>query len=394
MERPERDGDGSLRPRVAVTTASWRDTLADRLGDTWDVTLFDRSPDAPLPDLLAVAPCTDARAISAIAELRRRAATVGARLPLVAFCTADADPDTVSGPLRLDALLPVEEDACAGERLAGVQRSSVRLEEAILRQTTLPRSARSGRRATPATAAPLLVYGDTTALAAAAQACGLAIAPHGVLTPDAALARLEAGPADALVLDAPAARISDMLEALGRDRRHMHLPTLVVARDAASRTAAIEHGASDVVSAEAAPHSIGRRLQILLGAQVRRRLADTRLERFRSAVHDGAKPLAAEDLATYRRALTAALKLRGRTPLEVKLEEVHAGPRELHLANDGIFPPPARDPVLTTALAASREEDFVARVKGSGGLAILRDNDALDALRRRIAAIVDQTRFG
>uniref|UniRef100_UPI003BAA4AFF hypothetical protein n=1 Tax=Stappia sp. TaxID=1870903 RepID=UPI003BAA4AFF len=394
MDTAEGEAGTLLRARVAVTTASWRDALAGRLGDAWEVILADDTPDGPLPDLLVLARETDAYDLAVVAGLKRRAATGGARLPLVAPCAADGDPDAPGGMLHPDALLPVENDGRTGDRLAAVLRASVRLEEAILRHRSLPRLAHDDQPTVPASAAHVLVHGDSAALADAARASGLAIAPHGVLSPEAALARLETGPADALVLDAPAAHIAHMLEALDRDPRHMHLPTLVIARDAASRMAALEHGASDIVLAEAAPRDIGRRLQLLLGAQARRRLADARLERFRRSVHDGDEALAPEEIEAYRRALTAALKLRGRAPLEVRLEEVHSGPRELHLANDGIFPPPARDPVLTTALAASREEDFVARVKGSGGLAILRDSDALDALRRRIAAIVDQTRFG
>jgi hypothetical protein len=347
-----------------------------------------------LPDLIVLAPETDPSSLATIGGLKRRAAACGARIPIIAACSEHDDPDAVGGALPLDALMPREEDGRTEERLASALRASTRLEEAILRRTSLPHPTPPPRRDNPSTAARILVHGDSAALAAAGKSCGLAILPFGVLTPDAALSQLERGTADALVLDAPVARIADMLETLGRDPRHMHLPTLVIARDTASRTVALEHGAGDIVSAEAAPLTMGRRLRILLGAQARRRLADARLERFRSALHDGGGTLTNDELDAYRRALTQALKVRGRTPLEVKLEEVHAGPRELHLANDGIFPPPARDPVLTTALAASREEDFVARVKGSGGLAILRDSNALDALRRRIAAIVDQTRCG
>lgn len=87
------------------------------------------------------------------------------------------------------------------------------------------------------------------------------------------------------------------------------------------------------------------------------------------------------------------MRTRGRAPLVRTLEDLHPAPLPARAANDDPLAPVVGDPVRSTILAASREEDFVARVDGHGDMIVLRDAQAAAGLMRRVGAIVASTSF-
>lgn len=424
IDRGIRD-EAADRPRVAVVLGDTPDgaALSGRVAAAAaalgaEPVVLTGPPPPLLPDLVLVGAGGPATALDGLDRLRERARAAGARLPVIALAgPGDEVPPLSRGQGRTqlpDALAdPALGEGSLAGRLAEALRAARRLEEACLRRTSLGPAGGVLDRGVPdrgeeprsaqARPGPVLVLGDSRRLAAAAWTLGLPRSLSGALDAAACLAALERGPVAALVTDAPASRIDGLVAEIRRDPRRLHLPILVLSREREDAARALVDGASDAVlvaataedAAEAARRErlLARRLLVLLRAAARRRLADARLERFRAAIHDGARPLAAAHADAYRAELARALAARGRRPVEVPLASLGAQPPAIARANDGPFPVPARNPVLTTALAASREEDFVARVDGQGDVAILRDAAALAALRRRIAAIVRHTRF-
>lgn len=321
----------------------------------------------------------------------------GVHVPRVVLCPETAG---TAGGLEMpppDAFLSL---ACppelALERLAETVRQARRIEEARLRRAAfgplaLDASPRPTRTRDLSRGIPLLVAGDSARIGVALGAHLAALDLRGCLTADAALAALEEAPARLMVIDLPASRASELLGRLRADPRHIALPVLALCSDEAEAAVLLKSGASDCVPRAAAPQILARHLLCLLRAGARRALADRVLAGYRP--RRGLPLLPREAYEPYLAALGEALALRGLEPLTLQLAQIAPPPLVSLAANDDPFGVPAVNPVLSATLAASRDEDFVATVEGLGDIAVLRDAEAQERIRRRIGAIVSSTAF-
>lgn len=325
----------------------------------------------------------------------------GVHVPRVVLCPETAG--TAGGlemPLPDAFLSPACPPELALERLAETVRQTRRIEEARLRRTAfgplaLDASPRPTRTRDLSRGIPLLVAGDSARIGVALGAHLAALDLRGCLTADAALAALEEAPARLMVIDLPASRASELLGRLRADPRHIALPVLVLCADEAEAVVLLTSGASDCVPRAAAPQILARHLLCLLRAGARRALADRVLAGYRPR-HSSGKGLPVLPRAAYERYLAAlgeALALRGLEPLTLQLAQIAPPPLASRAANDDPFGVPAVNPVLSATLAASRDEDFVATVEELGDIAVLRDAEAQERIRRRIGAIVSSTAF-
>lgn len=325
----------------------------------------------------------------------------GVHVPRVVLCT-----DPVSAPESDEASLPdaILSAACppelALERLAETVRQARRMEEARLRRAAFgPLAAGALPTAAPpqdlSRGIPVLVAGDSARIGMALGAHLAALDLRGCLTAEAALAALEDAPARLMVVDLPASRAAELLGRLRADPRHIALPVLALCADEAEAVALLTSGASDCVPRAVAPQILARHLLCLLRAGARRALADRVLAGYRPR-HSSGKGLPVLPRAAYERYLAAlggALALRGLKPLPLNLAQIAPPPLASLAANDGPFVVSSVNPVLSATLAASRDEDFVATVEGLGDIAVLRDAEAQERIRRRIGAIVTSTAF-
>ncbi|WP_349360603.1 hypothetical protein [Stappia sp.] len=337
----------------------------------------------------------ETHSLNRLSKILSRARKKGLDIPLL---IAGPLPNEASGRLRPVAYLAPE---CPAERLAerlrDVVREAVRLEEARLRRRCLGgRGARTGRQGEDpgASCDRLLVVGLSDRVAGALRAQGRGIDLVGALTADTALAELDRGGIVGAVLDAPVSRIEDVLAQIRRDPRHATLPVLAIATTVASAERLWLAGASDVAIAGLEPEALAARLRPLLLAGARRKLTRHVLARDRAAHLSGETAVPRDRFDAYLAALTGVLAARGQSPVQRPLASFHPGPMAAHVANDPDLTAAIGDPVRSAALAASREEDFIATVEGLGDIAVLRGQAAADRLSRRIAGIVGATSFG
>lgn len=321
----------------------------------------------------------------------------GVHVPRVVLCT-----DPVSAPESDEASLPdaILSAACppelALERLAETVRQARRMEEARLRRATFgPLAAGALPTAAPpqdlSRGIPVLVAGDSARIGVALGAHLAALDLRGCLTAEAALTALEEAPARLIVVDLPASRAAELLGRLRADPRHIALPVLALCADEAEAAALLTVGASDCVPRTVAPQVLARHLLCLLRAGARRALADRVLAGYRP--RRGLPLLPREAFERYLATLGEALALRGQEPLTLNLAQIAPPPLASLAANDGPFAASSVNPALSATLAASRDEDFVATVEGLGDIAVLRDAEAQERIRRRIGAIVTSTAF-
>ncbi|WP_306027432.1 hypothetical protein [Stappia sp. MMSF_3263] len=357
---------------------------------------------APLPDaiLWIGAPGPDEDRLSpVIASLRDRARAAGIALPLV--IAGDRLP-AGAHPRGVEAIVPQAcPPAILQERIAEAVRQSLRMEEARLRRAVFGRDpfAPDAMPRLPEDDAerhnriPVLVAGNGSRVAAALAGGLSAIELVGCLTPDAALARLGEHPFRMLVADLPEARALELVAALRRDPRHIALPVMALANGQPATAALLEAGASDVVAPTASDDDLGARCRLLLRIGARRHLAGTCLSRYRGSGPRARAALPREAFERYLTALRRCLALRGDEPHLLRLEEIDTARPPIVAANDDPFAAAIGNPVRSAALAASRDEDFVARVAEIGDVALVRNRQALERIERRIAAIVASTSF-
>lgn len=363
--------------------------LARAWGEFAEIAWAD-SPPALLPDAVVSLP---GRAARTFPEARGS----GVHVPRLVLCAAPEAPDAPLPDAMISAACPPD---LALERLAETVRQARRMEEARLRRAAfgplapgaLPRTAPTGDLSR---GIPVLVAGDSARIGLALEQTLAALDLRGCLTAEAALAALEEATVRLLVIDLPANRASDLLARLRADPRHIALPVLALCADEAEGAALLTAGASDCVPRKAAPQVLSRHLLCLLRAGARRALADRVLAGFRPRHRsgEGLPVLPREAYERYLAALGGALALRGAEPLILQLAQIAPPPLSSMAANDDPFGRPVGNPVLSATLAASREEDFVARVEGLGDIAVLRDAEAQERIRRRIGAIVASTAF-
>lgn len=353
--------------------------------------------DTPLPDAaLWIAGKTGLPPAPELVELRARARHAGVFLPLVVV--ADG-PVAVSPPV--DAVLPAAFPApLMAARLAEIVRQSVRIEEAALRRAAFGRDPFAGMALAarnpdvPSTRIPVLVAGNGARIAAALATSLDAFEVAGALSIDAAFDQLGTRNFRLLATDLPSARATDLVERLRRDPRHVALPVLALTEADADLAALLAAGASDAVRGDVAAGDLGLRLRLQIRAGARRALADTALARYRRVGPRGATPLPRTGFETYLAGLERVLRARGRQPVRLSLERVSLPDGRPPLAaNDDPFASAPGNPVRSAALAASRDEDFVATVADTGDLALLRNAQARERIERRIAAIVASTSF-
>ncbi|WP_186389500.1 hypothetical protein [Stappia sp. TSB10P1A] len=328
-----------------------------------------------------------------LAEARAR----GVHVPRLVLCAAPEIPEAPLPDAMISAACPPE---LALERLAETVRQARRMEEARLRRAAFgPLAPGASLVAAPtgglARGIPVLVAGDSARIGMALSGRLAALDLRGCLTAEAALAALDEAPARLLVSDLPAPRAAELLNRLRTDPRHIALPVLALCADEAEAAALLTSGASDCVPRKAAPQILARHLLCLLRAGARRALADRVLTGYRPRHRSGKglPVLPREAFERYLAALGEALALRGAEPLTLQLAQIAPPPLTSMAANDDPFAGAAVNPVLSATLAASREEDFVATVEGLGDIAVLRDAEAQERIRRRIGAIVASTAF-
>ncbi|WP_186399027.1 hypothetical protein [Stappia sp. P2PMeth1] len=328
-----------------------------------------------------------------LAEARAR----GVHVPRLVLCAAPEIPEAPLPDAMISAACPPE---LALERLAETVRQARRMEEARLRRAAFGPLAPGALLAAAPTGGlargiPVLVAGDSARIGMALSGRLAALDLRGCLTAEAALAALDAAPARLLVSDLPAPRAAELLARLRADPRHIALPVLALCADEAEGAALLTSGASDCVPRKAAPQILARHLLCLLRAGARRALADRVLAGYRPRHRSGKglPVLPREAFERYLAALGEALALRGTEPLTLQLAQIAPPPLTSMAANDDPFAGAAVNPVLSATLAASREEDFVATVEGLGDIAVLRDAEAQERIRRRIGAIVASTAF-
>ncbi|MCA1297005.1 PleD family two-component system response regulator [Stappia indica] len=281
-----------------------------------------------------------------------------------------------------------------GERLGDVIREIGRLSEIRLRRRVfgaLPGewTAESREHSTIA----LLVLGLSHRFGAVFGVGAGRFEIVGAFTFDMAMQFLEARRFDAVLIDCPPEMAIDYVTRLRFDPRHVNLPVIACARDAADAARLHAAGASDVLAHGLDPAELSERVRIAIRAGARRHLAGALLRRFRHR-HLGERgrlPRAAYD--RYLAELSRILALQGREPLAVPLTSFHPDPLWRSAANDEAFRPAGGNPLRSAALAASREEDFVATVEGLGDMVVLRDAAAVGRLARRLSSIVSATSF-
>lgn len=328
-----------------------------------------------------------------LAEARAR----GVHVPRLVLCAAPEIPEAPLPDAMISAACPPD---LALERLAETVRQARRMEEARLRRAAFGPLAPGALLAAAPTGGlsqgiPVLVAGDSARIGMALSGRLAALDLRGCLTAEAALAALDEAPARLLVSDLPAPRAAELLARLRADPRHIALPVLALCADEAEGAALLTSGASDCVPRRAAPQVLARHLLCLLRAGARRALADRVLAGYRPRHRSGKglPVLPREAFERYLAALGDALALRGAEPLTLQLAQIAPPPLTSMAANDDPFAGAAVNPVLSATLAASREEDFVATVEGLGDIAVLRDAEAQERIRRRIGAIVASTAF-
>lgn len=364
------------------------DSPLARLGRAWgdhaEIAWAD-TPPARLPDVVVSLPGKTAREFP---EARAK----GVHVPRVVLCPEPvADAEGIETHLPDAFLSPACPPELALERLAETVRQARRMEEARLRRAAFgPLAAVQTRDLSQGI--PVLVAGDSARIGVALDAHLAALDLRGCLTAEAALAALEEAPARLMVVDLPALRASELLARLRGDPRHITLPVLALCADEAEAAALLTSGASDcVVPRMVTPKILARHLLCLLRAGARRSLADRVLAGYRP--RRGLPLLPREAFERYLAALGEALALRGAEPLTLQLTQIAPPPLASLAANDGPFAVSSVNPALSATLAASRDEDFVARVEGLGDIAVLRDAEAQERIRRRIGAIVASTAF-
>lgn len=354
---------------------------------------------AGLPDALVWLGDATAGPSPAFSVLREKARAAGLALPLV--LVGDRMPASMPAPAA-GAIIPGAcPPAVLQERIAEVVRQSLRMEEARLRRSAFGRDPFAPDAKTPPreedTAGhariPVLVAGNGSRVASAMAGSLEAIDLVGCLTPDAALARLGEHPFRMLVADLPEARALDLVAALRRDPRHIALPVMVLAGGEPATASLLEAGASDVVAPSASDGELGTRCRLLLRTGARRHLAGACLSRYRASGPHVRTGLPREAFETYLAALRQALALRGCEPHLLRLDGIDAARQPIAADNDDPFAAAIGNPVRSAALAASRDEDFVARVAQIGDVALVRNRKALERIERRIAAIVASTSF-
>lgn len=328
-----------------------------------------------------------------LAEARAR----GVHVPRLVLCAAPEIPEAPLPDAMISAACPPD---LALERLAETVRQARRMEEARLRRAAFGPLAPGALLAAAPTGGlsqgiPVLVAGDSARIGMALSGRLAALDLRGCLTAEVALAALDEAPARLLVSDLLAPRAAELLTRLRADPRHIALPVLALCADEAEGAALLTSGASDCVPRRAAPQVLARHLLCLLRAGARRALADRVLAGYRPRHRSGKglPVLPREAFERYLAALGEALALRGAKPLPLQLAQIAPPPLASRAANDDPFAGAAVNPVLSATLAASREEDFVATVEGLGDIAVLRDAEAQERIRRRIGAIVASTAF-
>jgi DNA-binding NarL/FixJ family response regulator len=377
-----------MTARADAFRAAWPDGPATDLtnaGRIWSKTRV--APDALL---LFAGDTPDAETVARMERLRETVRAAGVDVPLIVETRKGADLD-----LARPANAYVSPHVSGGTLAARVRetiRQAVRMEEARLRRAALgalPVDPGATRR----DPAGLMVAGAGQAAANALERAGVSLPIEGALSADAVCRRLTQTPHRALFIDMPVERTCDILQRVGADPRLVSLPVLAMAATADEVESLSAAGCGDVVLRDCDPADLGIRLRTLLLAGARRQLSDTLLRRFRSLyLEDGAHlPAAAFD--AYLARLTQMMKARGRAPLVRTLGDLHPSPLPARADNDDPLAPVVGDPVRSTILAASREEDFVARVAGRGDMIVLRDAQALDGLSRRVGAIIATTSF-
>lgn len=356
-------------------------------------------PDTPLPDALVWIGEAAGGLSPAISILQERALARKTALPLV--ISGDRLPAGACAR-AVDAIVPQAcPPAILQERLAEAVRQSLRMEEARLRRAAFGRDPFApdampllpGEDAARRSRIPVLVAGNGSRVAAALAGGLSAIELVGCLTPDAALARLGERPFRMLVADLPEARTLDLVAALRRDPRHIALPVMVLAGGASATAALLEAGASDVVAPTAPDEDLATRCRMLLRTGARRHLAGACLSRYRGSGPRARAGLPRDAFERYLAGLRRALALRGGEPHLLRLDEIDAARPPFAADNDDPFAAAIGNPVRSAALAASRDEDFVARVAEIGDVALVRNRQALERIERRIAAIVASTSF-
>jgi CheY-like chemotaxis protein len=377
-----------ITPRADAFRLAWSEgPVADltEAGRIWEKTRV--APDA----LLLFAGATpDPRAIARMERLRDRFRAAGVDVPLIVETCKGSDLP-LSRPANV-VLPPVLAEETLVARVRETIRQSVRMEEARLRRAVLG-PLPVDRQAPRHPPGSLMVAGAGQAAAIALAQAGLSLPIDGALTADAVCRRLTQTPHSALFIDMPVDRTCDILQQVNADPRLASLPVLAMATADDEVDILAAAGAGDIVLRDTDPADLGIRLRTLLLAGARRHLADTLLRRFRSLYLEDGAELPAKAFDAYLARLTAIVKARGRAPLVRTLGDLHPAPLPPRAANDDPLAPVVGDPIRSTILAASREEDFVARVAGRGDMIVVRDAQALAGLSRRVGAIIATTSF-
>ncbi|WP_029057031.1 hypothetical protein [Stappia stellulata] len=376
--------------RADALRAAWPEGPVPDLAEAEEIWSTTRT--APDALLLVAGKGPDPQVVARIERLRESIRAEGVDVPLVVATRAGTGADT--GWRRLpDAFLPPETSpALLATRLRETIRQSVRMEEARLRRMTL--GALPGETvAAPHRPGGLMVAGLGQQAGAALERAGLVANLTGVLAAETVCRRLQEAGSRALFIDMPTARALDVIERVSADPRHVSLPVMAMAETVEDIETLLAAGCNDVVRRDVAPEDLGVRLRALLAAGARRALSNAALRRFRAVYLEEETLLSRAAHDAYLGRLREALSRRGRVPLLMTLADLHPAPLRPAAANDDPLAPVVGDPVRSTLLAASREEDFVARVEELGDRIVLRDVQAAAGLTRRVGAILASTSF-
>jgi CheY-like chemotaxis protein len=377
-----------MTPRAEAFRAAWSDGLVPDLAEAGRI--WSKTRVAPDALLLFAGAAPGTQAIARMERLRDSFRAAGVDVPLIVETRKGAN-------LALDRpanafLPPALNDETLVARVRETIRQSVRLEEARLRRAILG-PLPVDRDALRHPSGSLMVAGAGQAAAIALAQAGLSLQIEGALSADAICRRLTRMPHRALFIDMPVDRTCDIVQKVSADPRLASLPVLAMATADDEVDTLAAAGCGDVVLRGSDPADLGIRLRTLLLAGARRHLADTLLRRFRALYLEGGAELPAAAFDAYLARLTATVKARGRAPLVRTLGDLHPAPLPPRAANDDPLAPIVGDPIRSTILAASREEDFVARVAARGDMIVLRDAQALAGLSRRVGAIIATTSF-
>ncbi|MCA1241765.1 hypothetical protein LC092_04905 [Stappia stellulata] len=377
-----------MTPRAEAFRAAWSDGPAPDLPETGRI--WSKTRVAPDALLLFAGATPGTQVIARMERLRDTFRAAGVDVPLIVETRKGADLALSRSASAFVSPALTEETLI--NRIRETIRQSVRMEEARLRRAVLgPLPVdREALRHPPGS---LMVAGAGQAAATALTQAGLSLPIEGALTADAVCRRLTQTPHRALFVDMPVDRTCDILQKVNADPRLASLPVLAMATADDEVDTLAAAGCGDVVLRDADPADLGIRLRSLLLAGARRHLADALLRRFRALYLENGAELPAEAFDAYLARLTAIVKARGRAPLVRTLGDLHPAPLPPRAANDDPLAPVVGDPIRSTILAASREEDFVARVAGRGDMIVLRDAQALAGLSRRVGAIIATTSF-